>query len=455
MMPISTMVLSPDVLQSPRSRRAAPWRACLRGLVISATFVKCMGLATPAHAASAQPLEVDFAEAVHRAVSKSVNAELAAWEVKRAEALALQARAAWLPSLGANAQYTRLDDDRQLGGRVILAANQVSANAQLSVPIVAPKAWVGWGRASDGLDVARAAQRDAQRDAALLAARCFLTVIAQRRVVASAEQALATARAHEEFASSRYRAGVGNRLDAVRAEQERASQESRVRVQRVALERAREALGLAMGEAGPIDAKAEPQLGAVPTLFDALGSVTAREDIAAQSQRVLAAHRSSRDSWTDYLPVLTLVAQPFFQQPSTFTQPETGWQAQCILQVPILEGGARAGASRERDASERQARTKLESMLRAARSEVRVAFEAMVESDGALSSARDAARLAHEALTLAQLAYRAGSTSNIEVVDAERRAVEADITELVAEDASRQARLELVAASGRFPAVIR
>ena len=52
---------------------------------------------------------------------------------------------------------------------------------------------------------------------------------------------------------------------------------------------------------------------------------------------------------------------------------------------------------------------------------------------------------------LAELSYRAGATSNIEVVDAERRAREAETAYAVAEDASRQARLDLLAACGRFP----
>jgi outer membrane protein TolC len=52
---------------------------------------------------------------------------------------------------------------------------------------------------------------------------------------------------------------------------------------------------------------------------------------------------------------------------------------------------------------------------------------------------------------MANLAYEAGASTNIEVIDAERRARDAATVVVIAEDASRQARLDLLAASGRFP----
>ena len=82
---------------------------------------------------------------------------------------------------------------------------------------------------------------------------------------------------------------------------------------------------------------------------------------------------------------------------------------------------------------------------------MRIAFEAMRRSDEALVAARDAARLSREALELAGVAYRAGATTNLEVVDAERRAQDAEIAAAVAEDTSRQTRLDLLASCGRFP----
>lgn len=395
---------------------------------------------------------LSFDDAIKRAVARNPTAEVAAQEIRRAEALAKQVRAAWLPTLNANGVYTRLDSDRELNGRVILSANQLNANLGLTVPIVAPRQWVAHARSKDNVLVARAAESDARREVAVAAARAYLTVIAQRRVLNSAQRALNTARAHEEYAATRFQGGVGNRLDAVRASQERATAEVRVKTQLSALARAQEGLGVLIGEEGSVDAAEDPALGTLPSVNAALGEVgVLRADIAAQRDRVEVTRKAVRDSWVDYMPVLSAVVQPFYQNPPTFTQPQTGWQAQLVLQIPLFDGGLRYGLADEREAAEAQARSRLEGALRSARSEVRIAFESMRRADEALVFARDAAKLAGESLELAQLAYKAGATSNIEVVDAERRAHEADTGAAVAEDASRQARLDLLAATGRFP----
>jgi outer membrane protein TolC len=89
--------------------------------------------------------------------------------------------------------------------------------------------------------------------------------------------------------------------------------------------------------------------------------------------------------------------------------------------------------------------------VRQARSDVRLAFESVKRAEASLAAAGNAARLAKSALELATLAYRAGATTNIEVVDAERRARDAETAAAVAEDNARQARVDLLAATGRFP----
>jgi len=81
----------------------------------------------------------------------------------------------------------------------------------------------------------------------------------------------------------------------------------------------------------------------------------------------------------------------------------------------------------------------------------RVAFESVKRAEAALASAVNAARLARSALDLASLAYRAGATTNLEVIDAERAAHAADTAAAVAKDQAGQARIDLLAASGRFP----
>jgi outer membrane protein len=89
--------------------------------------------------------------------------------------------------------------------------------------------------------------------------------------------------------------------------------------------------------------------------------------------------------------------------------------------------------------------------VRQSRSDVRAAFETLRRSEESLIQARNAASLAGEALNLASLAYNAGATTNLEVIDAEQTARDAEIQAEVAADNARQARLDMLAAVGRFP----
>jgi outer membrane protein TolC len=246
---------------------------------------------------------------------------------------------------------------------------------------------------------------------------------------------------------------VGNALDEARADQQLATSETQLENALTALARAQEALGVATGSDGALDAREDPDLGAAPaTPEEALRQAeTARADVRAARDRADAAHRVTRDSWADWLPTLAATGQTFVNRPSSTVSPYDGWQAQLVLSFPIFEGFLRVGQERERGALEAEARTQLEGLTLQARSDVRTALATLQHAQAALAQSRRGAERAHTALILVGGAYRAGATTSLDVVDAEQRARDADTAAVVAEDAVRQARLDLLAATGRFP----
>ncbi|MDB4928712.1 MAG: outer rane efflux protein, partial [Myxococcaceae bacterium] len=346
----------------------------------------------------------------------------------------------------------RLDDDRVLSGRVIAGGDQLSGNVTLTVPLVVPQRWAQWSHARDNVATARAAAAESRWSVAAATARAWLAVLAQRRNLDSLTRARDTALAHRDFAHARLAGGVGNRIDEVRAAQEVALTEAQLQTAGVAISRAREALGVLLGSDAPVDADDSVALPGQPGEPAALADAAAlRPDVRTARARVEATGRLVRDAWTDYLPTLVGVAQPFYQNPPTLTQPLTGWQAQLVLSIPLYDGGLRYGAQHERRALADEAALALDNALRQARADVRSATVGIRQADLALAAARDSARLADEALALAQSAYREGASTNLEVIDAERRARDAATAVVVAEDAARQGRLDLLIASGRLP----
>lgn len=402
-------------------------------------------LAAPAFAQEKLSME----EAVRRAVVRSVSSIVAEQEIVRAQGILQEDRAQSLPTIGLNGTYTRFDSARNAPP----SKNQLAANANITIPLIAPQRWLFWSHAADQVNVAKLSAEDARREVAVLTARLYLGVMAQHRLVQIDTQARDAAKAHLEDAHARYEVGSGNRLDEVRAGQELATDESALALARSSLVRAMEALGALVGEEGPVDVQdnlmlPEPQ-SEVRAMEDAQ---SLRPDIRAQKERAGAARRVLRDSYADYLPLLQGVVQPFYQHPAPTTAPsETGWQASLVLSIPLFDGGARYGLRRERSALFEESKAQLEGLLRQARSDVRTAFESVRRADESVRSAREAARLAHEALDMTMLAYHEGATNDLEVVDAQRRARDADTAGLVAEDTARQARVDLLSATGRFP----
>jgi len=389
---------------------------------------------------------------MQRALARNASLLVAAQEIARVHGLMREVRAAALPTLFANGAYTRLDADRTASGSVIQPRNSWVANVQLAVPLVAPQRWVQWEHAAEQVDVARLSAEDVRRQVAITAARTYVSVLTQHRFVDANQRAVDNAREHYEDAQARFSAGSGSRLDVVRAGQELATSQSQLHTSLTALVRAQEALGTIAGADVALDSTDDMQFPPLPAPPEALREAEDRRaDIQAQRKRLEAAQHVVRDSYADYLPLLMAVVQPFASSYASLTTPTSGWQAQLVLTVPLFDGGFRYGAFEQRRAERDQARELLDAALRQAHSDVRTAFDELTRADQALREARDASRLAAEALDITNLAYHAGATNDLDVVDAERRARDAANVAAIAEDAARQARIDLLAAAGRFP----
>jgi outer membrane protein TolC len=403
--------------------------------------------------AAANYEKISLTEAVRRALARNPTALVAREESNRAQALLLEARSGSLPSLVGSAMLLRLNANRvadEYGSQVVTnPMNQQSGNLLLSQPLVAPRAWTLWSEASVSLRATRASEEDTRRTLAVSVARAYLAIISFKRQVDISARAVANDGSHYGYTHTRFAGGVGTRVDEVRAAQQLATDESLLSSTITALVRAREALSILVADHRPVDTLDDLALPGGDDDFDRAAS--RRQDVRAAHERAMAAEKVRKDSWTDFMPTIAGQFQPFFQNPPTSSTPETGWQAALVLTFPLIEGGLRRGQMRERDALLAEARAQYDGLLRQTRSDLRIAVEEIRRADEALCSSGAAAELAQQGLDLANLAYRAGATTNIEVIDAERRARDADTALVVAEDDVRQARLDLLVAAGQFP----
>jgi outer membrane protein len=429
-----------------RRWRTARVRPACAGLLL---FLAWAGLqARPA----AQALEtVTFEDAVQRAVRNHPTVQRAAAGILRAEAILQQVRARSLPLVDATFSANVIDPVTEFSGTSINPRTQTVTAAGVSVPLLTPVRWAERNQAADEVLVSVRAADEARRAVAVAAGEAYLAIIGLRRVLELNQLARENANAHFEYANQRYLGGIGSRLNALRAQLEVSGDDTRVEAARLAIRRAQEALGVLIAADGPVDAAGEPALDVPPLAVPDPQLAVDRQDIQVIVARQSAAERRAADAWKDYLPSVTGLFTPTVLAPAGLFANPRSWRASVLFTVPVFEAGGRRGQARERQALVDMVRAERLNAERQAASEIRTAREAVASTERALQFARTAAQQANEVVQITDVAFREGATTNIEVIDAQRRARDAETAAAIAEDAVRRARFEVLVATGRFP----
>lgn len=406
-------------------------------------------------AAHAEPARVSFDEALRRACARNPDAQVAMQEITRAHALIEEVRAASLPTLTAQATFTQLDSPRvsQATPPVVLApAAQLEAAAVASLSLD-PRRWAQWSQARENARVARLAATDVRRQLTITVGQVYLALATQHELVRAADNAVENAAAHVEYTRSRFKGGAGTELDFERATALWNSERALAERSRFVVVRLQEQLGTLLGEAAPIDVVDDVRL-PLPPLDVSSALDTARRlrsDLHLADERLRAAMQVRQQSWTDFVPSANASFQAFNQNPPTELLPEHGWQLTVTLDMPLYDGGLRYGLLKERRALEDEARIRFDAELRLVAADVRTALAEVTRAQSTLASARDAARLDADVVRLTSISYRAGLSTNIEVIDAQMAALDADVAAAQASNEERQAELDLLLATGRLP----
>lgn len=405
----------------------------------------------PLLAATTAPVEsVTFEEAVRRAMERNPTVGQAEQAIRRTQALLDQARSIFRPTVTGTAGTTVLDAERGFDGNITQPRRQTAFGGVASFPVLAASRWAAARQASDQVGIARISAEETRRQVALVAAQSYLAVLLSEHQQEIAARNLTTARALEEYARARLDAGQGSRLNHVRSSQERATAEGLTEAAGLAVRQAREALGIAIFADGPVDAAGEPRIEPVAARAADDAWLARRPDVRLFTAQVAAADRVVSDTWKSWLPTATAAFSPQYVTPSGFFEPASTWRAFVQLQVPIYDGSLGA-ARRLRIADRETAQLRLDAVKSEARAEVRFAQESVARNEVIVASSREAAQNAREALRITEIAYKAGATTNVEVVQAQQTARNSESQAALAEDRLRQARLDLLVALGQFP----
>jgi outer membrane protein TolC len=393
---------------------------------------------------------VTLEQAVERAIKNNPTVAQASQGILRAEGLLQQARAATMPFATANLTSLVNSTERRFDDVITSPRTQGTFSAQLGVPVLAASRWAATAQARDQIEIANLSTAEVRTDIAVATAQTYLAIIAQKRQVDVSLRARETAMAHLDYARRRLEAGAGTRVNELRAGQEVATNEARLENAQLGVRRAQEALGVLIASNGPADAASEPRFD-IPATVEEAGWMTLRPDLLLFVAQERAADRVWRDSSKDWFPTAVASFDPQALVPASIFSSARSWRFVVNFSQPLFDGGQRRGLRRFREANFNASRLAVQGLQIQARSEVRLAQETVRSTERAFENLRSAAQQAAEVLKITTFAFEAGATTNLEVIDAQRQARDADSAAAVAEDGVRRAELDLLTALGRFP----
>lgn len=395
-------------------------------------------------------------QALGLADRRNLSLAAARTDLERADAELYLAWAALFPTAKGTLTYMHRDheDAATVGGTRIVTRNQddLSGAIDVSMPLVNGQLWMGIHAGRAGEDVAALTVETARQALLTSVATAYYQALTAKELIEVQQGQIRSASRHLEIAKTRFRSGVGARLDVLRAQSDVVRAVEQLRAAHLAFENARDALGILTGAGGlplPVEDRElrSPTAGEDELVEQA---VERREDLRLKQSLIELADRRLDASWMQFLPSLNASWQLThqFTTPSSFgDQDQTRWAAYLVLTVPIYSQTRYADLDVRR-AAVSKAQLEAEDAAQNAALEVRRARRDYLTALDAVETAAAQAELARETLTLTEAEYIAGTGSSLAVTDARRSSREAELNLAIKRFEAQTALLALLRAVG-------
>jgi multidrug efflux system outer membrane protein len=176
-----------------------------------------------------------------------------------------------------------------------------------------------------------------------------------------------------------------------------------------------------------------------------------RPDVVEAEQRLIAANARIGEARAALFPSIALtgyLGSESAQLADLFTSPARIWQLAFGLAQPIFQGGRLRAEVEAVEARQRQAVARYQKSLQQAFREVRQALNTQERAREVFDSEGVRAAALSEALRLSRIRYQSGLLSQLDIIDAERNYLQAEINRADALAAQRAAVADLVKALG-------
>ena len=384
-------------------------------------------------------------QALQHVRARSTDLRIAAYTIERAEAQQRVALAGALPSLNGTAAFTHQlitkDSVQIVGGSIATGVETRTFTTPPSdyftgqlvavQPVIALRAWHAMGTARVATDASRLSFDDAKRQIALSVANSIVGVVTAERIAELNRVGLSNALSRVELTTRKASLGGANGLDVVRTRQDVEVARATLVAGDESLRQSREALGIALGLAEQVGVPPNVDISGLERDARATckpaATVDERPDVAALRTQVEVAHRGVNDVKYQFAPIVNLQSALATTTTDTGASPNTTWNVQAVLSVPLWEGGARYGNLRDAHAQEAIADQRLEQGRRTAIIQVDQARRGVTVAESSRRVAVAARDLAAETDRLVRLSYQEGRGTSLELITAAQSLRESEI----------------------------
>jgi len=418
-----------------------PVRRTLSGLVMMLALAGCVNLApsyhrpAPAvprdgtaapHDVAATPWPAMFSDGrlkdtVALALANNRDLRVAALNVDKARAAFVQTNAQRWPQITAGAGASRSNAGPSVSAQLALTTfeldffgrvRNLSASAEASL----------WG-----LDQTR---RNVQISLVAETASAWLTWAADLQRQSLAQQTLASQERTLALTQRRHAVGAVSGLALAQAQTAVETARADVATYPATLEQDRHALELLLGAALPeaLLPRADDalhELGALVELPEGVPSsvLLRRPDVRAAEQSLIAAHADIGAARAARFPAISLTASATSASTALsdlFRSGTGSWSVGPSLSLPLFDAGASRAAERQADVAREIALATYDKTVQAAFKEVADALSVRATLDERLNAQQTLLAATERQLRLAQVQYLAGSSTQLDVLDAQR-----------------------------------
>jgi outer membrane protein TolC len=310
--------------------------------------------------------------------------------------------------------FTRFEE------RVIQKQDSFGLVATISQPIFLAQSISTIKNAYNSYDLAQINTENAEEYLLHSVEVAYYGALATRKFLEIAKQAVAIREEHLKVARAKFEVGETAKITVLRAEIDVNQSEQDVKRAEHSLALAKEAIRLLIGHYQDFSlvTPAPPRRPAETLEAYIQKAMAQRRDLTSAKLELSIAEQLKNDAWYRFLPQLVATGMYRLSDVKGFTDRYDQWQVGVTLSVPIYDGGLRYAYLKEAKSKIREATIKIEETQQAIASEIRQLWLKMEMAEANLIKARRSVELAKEQVELAMASFEAGTSTNLEVLDA-------------------------------------